>query len=174
MQWRTIESAPKDSRILAYDPETGGQHVVYWVAAFSDFVPVGWDIYGDSITVSHWMPLPDPPAAPLSHFASSNDAGKRDNQCIGCANGNDLPDGEYCRACGREGRATGLGAAVIRARGRQEPPTVPVTFDGPTEATKCPACGALIYPADKVPCGVSGCAGRMTADLALSYIRGGI
>ena len=22
--------------------------------------------------------------------------------CICCANGNDLPEGEYCRACGRE------------------------------------------------------------------------
>ena len=22
--------------------------------------------------------------------------------CICCANGNDLPDGEYCRACGRD------------------------------------------------------------------------
>jgi hypothetical protein len=48
--------------------------------------------------------------------------------CIACANGNDLPDGEYCRACGREGRAVGLGAAVIRARGRQEPPAVPVVL----------------------------------------------
>jgi hypothetical protein len=24
--------------------------------------------------------------------------------CIACASGNDLPEGEYCRACGREGR----------------------------------------------------------------------
>lgn len=48
--------------------------------------------------------------------------------CIICANGNDLPDGEYCRACGREGSAIGLRAAVIKARGRQEPPTVPVHF----------------------------------------------
>ncbi len=48
--------------------------------------------------------------------------------CILCANGNDLPDGEHCRGCGREGTATGLRAAVIKARGRQEPPTVPVAF----------------------------------------------
>jgi hypothetical protein len=50
--------------------------------------------------------------------------------CILCANGNDLPEGEYCRGCGREGLAFGLGAAVIKARGRQEPPTAPVIFDG--------------------------------------------
>lgn len=48
--------------------------------------------------------------------------------CIICANGNDLPDGEYCRACGRDGLATGLRAAVIRARGRSEPPKGPITF----------------------------------------------
>lgn len=56
--------------------------------------------------------------------------------CILCANGNDLPEGEYCRGCAREGRAFGLGAAVIKARGRQEPPTVPVAFDG------CSCCGS--------------------------------
>lgn len=49
--------------------------------------------------------------------------------CVLCANGNDLPEGEYCRACGREGTAFGLGAAVIKARGRQEPPRIPVAFD---------------------------------------------
>jgi|1185.fasta_scaffold1024568_1 hypothetical protein len=48
--------------------------------------------------------------------------------CIICANGNDMPEGEYCRACGREGLAVGLRAAVIKARGRSEPPTVPVKF----------------------------------------------
>lgn len=51
--------------------------------------------------------------------------------CILCANGNDLPEGEHCRACGREGLATGLRAAVIKARGRQEPPSVPVRFAVP-------------------------------------------
>jgi hypothetical protein len=55
--------------------------------------------------------------------------------CIICANGNDLPEGEHCRACGREGRAFGLGAAVIKARGRMEPPTVPVLFASPQPAT---------------------------------------
>lgn len=50
--------------------------------------------------------------------------------CVLCANGNDLPEGEYCRGCGREGLAFGLRAAVIKARGRQEPPTTPVAFDG--------------------------------------------
>jgi hypothetical protein len=51
-------------------------------------------------------------------------------RCILCANGKDMPDGEWCRACGRVGLATGLRAAVIKARGRNEPPSVPVAFDG--------------------------------------------
>jgi hypothetical protein len=56
--------------------------------------------------------------------------------CILCANGNDLPEGEHCRTCGREGKASGLRAGIIRARGRQEPPTVPVAFDGEDYWTK--------------------------------------
>lgn len=51
--------------------------------------------------------------------------------CICCANGNDIPDGEYCRACGREGKTTPLGAAVMRARGKDGPPSAPVQFDSP-------------------------------------------
>jgi len=50
--------------------------------------------------------------------------------CIICANGNDLPEGERCAVCDREGVAVGLHAAIIKARGRQVPPTTPVAFDG--------------------------------------------
>lgn len=48
--------------------------------------------------------------------------------CIICANGNDLPEGERCPVCDREGLAAGLRAAVIKARGRQTPPTKPIKF----------------------------------------------
>ena len=51
--------------------------------------------------------------------------------CIICANGNDLPDGERCPACDREGTASGLRAAVIKARGRPIPPSSPVEFTSP-------------------------------------------
>ncbi len=53
--------------------------------------------------------------------------------CICCANGNDLPDGACCHACGRVGTVTGLRAAVIKARGRTVPPTFPIQFDGTPE-----------------------------------------
>jgi len=55
-------------------------------------------------------------------------AAQANANCIICANGNDLPEGEHCRACGREGEAFGLRAAVIKARGRYEPPSKPVQF----------------------------------------------
>ena len=51
-------------------------------------------------------------------------------QCICCANGNDLPDGEWCRACNRgkseaDNTATPdnspLGAAIRAARGGDAP-----------------------------------------------------
>lgn len=58
-----------------------------------------------------------------------------DGGCICCANGNDLPDGEYCRVCGRENNLYPLAAAVKKARGIMAPPTKPVKFAGPSEAT---------------------------------------
>lgn len=54
--------------------------------------------------------------------------------CILCANGNDLPEGEFCQGCGRESLAFGLGAAVIKTRGRPMPPSRPVVFDGDPRA----------------------------------------
>lgn len=59
--------------------------------------------------------LPEPQTAP-------------DEICILCANGNDLPEGETCPGCKRAGHAVGLAAAVIKARGRNKPPSTPVKF----------------------------------------------
>lgn len=69
--------------------------------------------------------------AELARAASQAPDTGAGTSCICCANGNDLPDGEHCRACGRKGMAVGLRAAVIIARGRYEPPTVPVKFAAP-------------------------------------------
>lgn len=62
------------------------------------------------------------------HQAAMTEIRESGELCIICANGNDLPDGEQCPTCGRGGTATGLRAAVIKARGRMEPPKVPVKF----------------------------------------------
>lgn len=50
--------------------------------------------------------------------------------CILCANGNDLPEGEYCRGCGRSNESN-LKRAVRLARGSSEPPTMKVGFAAP-------------------------------------------
>ena len=47
--------------------------------------------------------------------------------CMLCANGNDIPDGEWCRACGFS-REPNLARAVRLARGGTEPPRHPVKF----------------------------------------------
>lgn len=49
-------------------------------------------------------------------------------ECICCANGNDLPDGEYCRSCGRgeepvvpqPKQMDGLAEAIKSARGGEQ------------------------------------------------------
>jgi hypothetical protein len=73
-----------------------------------------------------------------------------DTGCMLCANGNDVPDGEYCRACGYENNMYPLAAAVKRARGVNAPPRRPVAFDCTKPAApaggKCarchPSCGS--------------------------------
>ena len=47
--------------------------------------------------------------------------------CLLCAEGNDLPRGEWCRSCGRSNE-TPLARAVRLARGSDTPPAMPLTF----------------------------------------------
>lgn len=55
--------------------------------------------------------------------------------CSICANGNDIPDGEWCRACGFS-RESKLLRAVRLARGSSEPPTMPLKFSSPAAPTQ--------------------------------------
>lgn len=66
MEWQTIDSAPKDARILICDIQNGHKIVREaeffsgkWVAHFTliDGYPIP-DFYCHP---THWMPLPEPP-----------------------------------------------------------------------------------------------------------------
>lgn len=49
--------------------------------------------------------------------------------CTLCAHGNDLPEGEYCRACGFGiEKLTGLARGIALARGINSPPKIPLRF----------------------------------------------
>ena len=71
--------------------------------------------------------------AQLREALSQQEAGLV-NGCILCANGNDLPEGEYCRGCGRENNLSPLGRAVRIARGSESVPSVKVEFAAPKPA----------------------------------------
>lgn len=68
MQWRTIESAPKDgTRVLLYENEIDGQTVGFWSTCLWVDHGGAWVIYearSDTITLEpkNWMPLPSPPS----------------------------------------------------------------------------------------------------------------
>ena len=116
-----------------YDPSTG----------VTEFPGNGDEYVGELDEIAELigsLHLPSPQTAP-------------DEICILCANGNDLPGGETCPGCKRAGHAVGLAAAVIKARGRNEPPSAPVKFAAaPADAERLaladhltPAwCGAMV------------------------------
>lgn len=55
--WQPIETAPKKTDLLLYDPEVGiGIGHIF----SGDYWQIGED---DFCHPTHWMPLPDPPAA---------------------------------------------------------------------------------------------------------------
>lgn len=67
-QWMPIETAPKDTPILASD-QFGVMSVVYWRDVSSSHLPrYAWSSHYDNEYMhhveafpSHWMPLPNPP-----------------------------------------------------------------------------------------------------------------
>lgn len=72
-EWQPIETAPKDRPLLLYgfiDPETNFNLLIWTApAVFSGefdsideaWVPHGGTWEGPFMTVTHWMPLPEPP-----------------------------------------------------------------------------------------------------------------
>ena len=61
MDWKTIDSAPRDQIILAHNPKwVGAPCIMEW-----DEIYQNWFVhdYGDGVTPqpTHWMPLPEPP-----------------------------------------------------------------------------------------------------------------
>jgi hypothetical protein len=54
--------------------------------------------------------------------------------CSICANGSDIPEGEYCRACGFENNMTSLGRAVKMARGGTSVPDRPLKLSAAPSA----------------------------------------
>lgn len=59
-QWREIETAPKDQRILVWCD--GAYDVVWWLASKSEGAWTdGEYTWGELSFWTHWMPLPEPP-----------------------------------------------------------------------------------------------------------------
>lgn len=73
MEWKPIETAPKDKNLLlGWRSAEGVGHVGegYWAKGFEGSVdeppfPAGWSIpsqnYFNCLLPTHWMPLPPPP-----------------------------------------------------------------------------------------------------------------
>lgn len=59
MNWRPIETAPKDGAYYLFLHKNGGMHTACWNSTFED-----WRIAQSSISrqFTHWMPLPPPPS----------------------------------------------------------------------------------------------------------------
>jgi hypothetical protein len=79
MTWQPIETAPKDgTRILIWDDDEGGYEIGFWSSNHESWLDNDicdgdpgkyWpgDLLGNTIfEPTHWMPLPEPPAAKKS------------------------------------------------------------------------------------------------------------
>jgi hypothetical protein len=60
--WQSIETAPIDTEVIAYDKDT---HEIYMAQKTIRFGRKDWSLCGSdrdpAINPSYWMPLPDPP-----------------------------------------------------------------------------------------------------------------
>jgi hypothetical protein len=77
-QWMPIETAPKDTPILASD-QFGVMSVVYWRDVSSSHLPrYAWSSHYDNEYMhhveafpTHWMPLPNPPTKALQSLTTN-------------------------------------------------------------------------------------------------------
>ena len=63
MNWKPIETAPKDEAILTFDRYCGVM-MVRWDRQHKDWRvldPYLARLAGDEFNMTHWMPLPEPP-----------------------------------------------------------------------------------------------------------------
>ena len=71
MQWKPIETAPKDgTHILVYAPDIDRVLIAAFQANLGKGTWVGWR---ETLLPTHWMPLPTPPWRPLSSSSGGND-----------------------------------------------------------------------------------------------------
>lgn len=74
MEWLPIESAPRDEKIMVYSERWGIVAPAYWSEdKYARKPSPYWTHYGEHLwgkrdaranQPTHWMPLPQPPAAP--------------------------------------------------------------------------------------------------------------
>jgi hypothetical protein len=55
-EWKPIKKAPKDKDLIGYCVGSGSYFLIHW----SRFMR-GWISDEHMVSVTHWMPLPDPP-----------------------------------------------------------------------------------------------------------------
>jgi hypothetical protein len=66
-EWQPIETAPKDGTNILVANAEGWVGQVFWQNRWYNENHAGWMIancdeeYGEYITATHWMPLPEPP-----------------------------------------------------------------------------------------------------------------
>jgi hypothetical protein len=69
MTWRPIETAPDEGEFLAYDATSGKMDVCVKTETFGvcavqcdgEYGPQDGEFGGHGVSITHWMPLPDPP-----------------------------------------------------------------------------------------------------------------
>lgn len=72
MEWQPIETAPEEQRVLGFVREGEAEIVIYWGEG------EGWSLEstGETVEITHWMPLPEPPSnAGVERHAPETDCG---------------------------------------------------------------------------------------------------
>jgi hypothetical protein len=75
--WQPIETAPKDGTLVllfggwSEHCDAGDIYVGRWCSMYGELTPPSWclahyDMMGDNLKATHWMPLPERPPAHVS------------------------------------------------------------------------------------------------------------